>query len=150
NLRQTLSGLRKALASINGAHLLTKGDQVLLNPNGLVLDVTRFEELIAQSTPQDQEQALALYKGDTLDGFSLNEEPFEEWVRSERERLRARAVAALETLVSHYFDAQDFTRCVQTATRLLALDPLREDIHRALMRAYAAQGRLSLSLKQYE
>src|SRR5262249_36548387 len=93
NLRQTLSGLRKALASINGAHLLTKGDQVLLNPNGLVLDVTRFEELIAQSTPQDLEQALALYKGDLLDGFSLNEEPFEEWVRSERERLRARAVA---------------------------------------------------------
>ena len=46
NLRQTLSSLRKALASINGAHLLTKSDQVSLDPNGLVLDVTRFEELI--------------------------------------------------------------------------------------------------------
>jgi TolB-like protein/DNA-binding SARP family transcriptional activator len=150
NLRQTLSGLRRALACGNGAHLLTEGDQVSLDPNGLVLDVTRFEELIARSTPEDQEQAIALYKGDLLEGFSLNEEPFEEWVRSERERLRAMAVAALEMLVSHYFDAQDFARCIPAATRLLALDPLRENIHRALMRAYAAQGRPSLSLKQYD
>ncbi len=150
NLRQTLSSLRRALTSLNGAHLLTEGDHVALDLNGLALDVLRFEELIARSTPEDLEQAIALYKGDLLDGFSLNEEPFEEWIRSERERLRAMAVAALERLVTHYLDAQDFSRCVQVATRLLALDPLREDIHRALMRAYAAQGRLSLALKQYD
>jgi DNA-binding SARP family transcriptional activator len=29
------------------------------------------------------------------------------------------------------------------------LDPLREDIHRELMRAYAAQGRVSAAIKQF-
>ncbi|MER9504754.1 bacterial transcriptional activator domain-containing protein [Mesorhizobium sp. M0579] len=37
-----------------------------------------------------------------------------------------------------------------SATRLLAMEPLREDIHRAVMRAYVAQGRVNLALKQYE
>jgi TolB-like protein/DNA-binding SARP family transcriptional activator/Flp pilus assembly protein TadD len=150
NLRQTLSSLRKALTSLDGAHLRTEGDHVALDLNGLALDVLRFEELVARSTPEDLEQAIALYRGDLLDGFSLNEEPFEEWTRSERERLRAMAVAALERLVTHYVEIQDFGRCVPPATRLLALDPLREDIHRALMRAYAAQGRVNLALKQYD
>src|SRR6185295_13227548 len=40
--------------------------------------------------------------------------------------------------------------CVRAATRLLSIEPLREDIHRALMRAYAAQGRINLALRQYE
>src|SRR5215475_2114510 len=40
NLRQTLSSLRRVLAFGNGAHLLTEGDHVSLDPNGLVLDVT--------------------------------------------------------------------------------------------------------------
>jgi DNA-binding SARP family transcriptional activator/TolB-like protein len=150
SLRQTLSSLRKALTTLNGAHLLTDGDRVALDLNGLALDVLQFEELIARSTLEDLEQAIALYKGDLLDGFSLDEEPFEEWTRSERERLRTMAVAALERLVIHYVDAQDLSRCVPAATRLLRLDPLREDIHRSLMRAYAAQGRLNLSLKQYD
>ncbi len=150
NLRQTLSSLRKALTSLDGAHLRTEGDHVALDLNGLALDVLRFEELAARSTPEDLEQAIALYRGDLLDGFSLNEEPFEEWTRSERERLRAMAAAALERLVTHYVEIQDFGRCVPPATRLLALDPLREDIHRALMRAYAAQGRVNLALKQYD
>jgi len=39
---------------------------------------------------------------------------------------------------------------VQAATRLLALEPLREDIHRVLMMSYASQGRFTLALKQYE
>lgn len=150
NLRQTLSALRKALSSGSGAHLLTEGDHVALDLNGIVVDVARFEELVAGSTPEDLEQAVALYRGDLLDGFGLREEGFEEWVRGERERLRAAAVTVLDKLVTHYCNAQDFGRCVQSAIRLLALDPLREDIHRALMRAYAAQGRLSLALKQYD
>src|SRR5262249_30212933 len=39
---------------------------------------------------------------------------------------------------------------VNAALRLLNLEPLREDIHRALMKAYAAQGRVTLALKQFD
>ena len=44
----------------------------------------------------------------------------------------------------------DTERCVETAARLLTLDPLREAAHRILMRAYAAQGRQGSALKQFE
>lgn len=150
NLRQALSALRRALPSGNGAHLVTTGDRVALDLDGSGLDVARFEALAAGTQPEQLEQAAALYRGDLLDGFSLREEAFEEWAGAERERLRLVAVGALERLIAHYCDAQQFGRCAQAALRLLALDPLREDIHRALMRAYAAQSRVGLALKQYE
>ena len=38
---------------------------------------------------------------------------------------------------------------VETAHRLLALDPLDEGAHRALMLAYARTGRPALALRQY-
>jgi TolB-like protein len=150
NLRQALSIIRKAIPSSNGGRFNTDGDSVVLNLDDLEFDVARFETLAAGSAPQHWEEAISLYRGDLLDGFSLREEPFEDWLRMERERLRAVAVAALEKLTAHYAAAEDFARCAQAAARLLALEPLREDIHRALMRAYAAQGRFNLALKQHE
>jgi len=102
------------------------------------------------SKPEQLEQAIDLYRGDLLDGFSLDGEQFEDWLRVERERLRNLAVAALEKLIKRYAASEDHARCVQAATRLLALEPLREDIHRVLMMSYASQGRFTLALKQYE
>jgi TolB-like protein len=150
SLRQTLSCLRRAAAAANSARLVTEGDQVALDPSGVVLDVRQFEALLAQATTDSLEQAMKLYKGDLLDGFSLKEEAFEEWVAAERARLRIRATEALEKLVAEYRKAQDLGRCLQAAVRLLMLDPLREDIHRDVMRIHAAQGRLSSAMKQYD
>lgn len=150
NLRQALSVIRKAMPSSNGGRFLTDGDNIALNLDDLDFDVARFEALAAGSAPEELEQAICLYRGDLLDGFSLREEPFEDWLRVERERLRVIAVTVLEKLVAHHSAAEDFARCTQAAARLLALEPLREDVHRALMRAYAAQDRVNLALKQYE
>ncbi|TIQ16900.1 MAG: hypothetical protein E5X61_28360 [Mesorhizobium sp.] len=126
----------------DGGRFLTDGDSITLNLDNLDFDVARFQALAANSAPEDLEQALVVYRGDLLDGFGLKEEPFEDWLRVERERLRAMAVAALDKLVVHYCTTNDPASCVRAATRLLAMEPLREDIHRALMRAYAVQGRL--------
>lgn len=150
NLRQTLSTLRKAMAFTDGQLLTNAGDDIILNPDELSVDAARFEKLAASEAPEDLEQAIALYKGDLLDGFSLKEDAFEEWLRAERERLRALAIGALDKLIAHYRAAGDVAHCAQAAARLLCLDPLREDVHRTLMWAYAAQDRLGLALKQYE
>jgi len=42
------------------------------------------------------------------------------------------------------------TSASQSALRLLALDPLQESVHRALMRLYDRQGRRAASLRQYQ
>ncbi|UVC18245.1 alpha/beta fold hydrolase [Mesorhizobium onobrychidis] len=150
NLRQALSAIKKGMDASDGGRFLTDGDSITLNLDNLDFDVARFQALAANSMPEDLEQALLVYRGDLLDGFGLKEEPFEDWLRVERERLRAMAVGALDKLVAHYCTANDPASCVRAATRLLAMEPPREDTHRALMRAYAAQGRLNLALKQYE
>ncbi|CAN7667182.1 alpha/beta fold hydrolase [Mesorhizobium sp. LjNodule214] len=149
SLRQAVSSVRKAMHA-SGGRFMTDGDNVALHLDGLDFDVARFEALAARPALEDLEQALLVYRGDLLDGFGLKAEPFEDWLRIERERLRAMAVAALDRLVAHYSATNDPASCVRAATRLLAMEPLREDIHRALMRAYAAQGRINLALKQYE
>lgn len=150
SLRQAVSAVRKAMYASGGGRFLTEGASISLHLDDFDFDVARFEALAASSAPADLEQALVVYRGDLLDGFTLKEEPFEDWLRVERERLRTVAVAALDRLVRHYGATNDLASSVRAAARLLALEPLREDIHRALMRAYAAQGRINLALKQYE
>lgn len=150
NLRQALSGVRKAMHASGNGRFLTNGDSITFNLDDLDFDVARFETLAAGAAPEQLEQALVFYRGDLLEGFGLNEEPFEDWLRVERERLRTVAVAVLEKLVAHYSTTNDLASGVRAATRLLTMEPLREDIHRALMRAFAAQGRINLALRQYE
>ncbi|MDC9835681.1 alpha/beta fold hydrolase [Rhizobium binxianense] len=150
NLRQTLSVLRRALLATGREWFRIEGDRVALDLGDADLDVRRFEALAAGSATEDLEQAIALYSGELLEGFNLAEEPFEEWVRTERERLRITAIAALEKLITCYIGGNEPGASIPAATRLLTLEPLREDVHRTLMRAYAAKGRFNLALAQYQ
>ena len=63
--------------------------------------------------------------------------PFEDWLLAHRERLREVAVNALSRLLAHQRAAGSHDSAVQTALRLLRLDPLQEPVHRALMQLYA-------------
>src|SRR5262249_24444840 len=75
--------------------------------------------------------------------------PFEEWVLSERERLRELALEALGRLLARQVDAPADSQAVHTATRLLALDGTLEAVHRTLMRLHARQGRRRAALRPY-
>jgi DNA-binding SARP family transcriptional activator len=133
-LRHALVGLRRALADANPPPLRIEGQTVAVNRTGVEVDVVTFERCIAQGTPQALERAAALYQGDLLLGFTLNEPLFEEWLVAERERLREKALEALARLLVHQSQAADTERAIQTAVRLLGLDPLQEEAHRTLMR----------------
>lgn len=150
NLRQVLSSIRKALNDYEAPDLVADRNQISLIGRNLDLDVAEFERLVAEATPGALIKAATLYKGDLLDGFSVNEDTFETWARDERERLRRQAANVLHELTAHYDAIGDTTHCVETATRLLSLDPLGEAAHRILMRTYAAQGRHASALKQFE
>jgi DNA-binding SARP family transcriptional activator len=150
SLRQALSAIRKAMQSIGEGRLLTDGANIALRLEDLDFDVSQFELRAKGSSVEHLEEALALYRGDLLDGFALTEESFEDWLRLERERLRTLAIAAMEKLVAIYEASGDSASCIRTGARLLVMEPLREDVHLSLMRAYAAQGRVNLALRQYE
>ncbi len=148
SLRQALAGLRRALWK-TGA-LVVDGDTVAVDPSRVDVDVARFEQLIADGSRPRLEQAVALYERDLLDGFRVKSPTFETWLVTERERLRELARQALAKLLGHQTTTGAVEAAIHTATRLLALDPLREDVHRALMRLYVARGQRGAALRQYQ
>jgi len=149
SLRQSLFALRKAVGADPPA-LLIDGETVAVDPAEVEVDVVEFERRLAESTPAALERAIGLYRGELLEGLSLQEPPFEDWLLAERERLRERALEALARLLRHQQSAGTAAAAVQTALRLLAVDPLQESVHRAVMRLHAQHGRRASALRQYQ
>jgi tetratricopeptide (TPR) repeat protein len=109
-----------------------------------------FEQLVRARTPEALGQAVELYRGDLLEGLSLQEAPFEEWLMGERERLRELAIEAHAALLAAQRASGAVEAALQTGLRLIALDPPQESVHRTLMRLYAQLGRRGSALHQYQ
>jgi DNA-binding SARP family transcriptional activator len=178
--REVLAGVfwgeqseRKARASLNTAlwrlrrviepEGITPGTYLLSNPTEIGfnqhspywLDVSLFDELTAPALkkPQellgekdvrDLEKAISLYKGELLEGL------YDEWAIRERERLRLQYLLCLDHLMRFYKREQAYEKSLVYGTLILSIDPLREEIHRELMRLYLANRQRSLAIRQYE
>ena len=149
SLRHALSTLRKALYPGGGDRLRTRGSGVELDGAAVVTDVARFRACLAAGTPGALVKAIDLYSGDLLTSFSVNAEPFETWLRDERERLRDALLKAFDTLIGLQAADTPEIAC-QTAIRCLKLEPTSETAHRWLMRLHVKQGRRSGALRQYQ
>src|SRR5262247_344323 len=148
NLRKVLFVLRRGLSVISPSLRLDE-DTVTLDTAALDVDVLAFQQLARRADPEALQQAVDLYRGDLLEGLGVTEAPFEEWLAAERERLREFALEALAKLLAHQTKSEA-SNAVATALRLLALDPLQEAVHRALMRLYVRDGRRDAALRQYQ
>ncbi len=144
SLRQALSAVRRAVEGY--PVVLADADRVALC--GVAVDVVAFEDHLRAATPEALEAAVALYRGDLLEGFDAAAPTFDHWLAVERERLRGLALQALARLMDRHEQAGELDRAIACATRLLTLDALQESVHRALMRLYDRQGRQALALKQ--
>ncbi len=96
------------------------------------------------------QQAVALYRGDLLAGFSLQDSPaFEEWLLLQRERFRRQAVDALRALASPGASG-DGSAPLDAARQWVTLEPLDDEARRGLMRALAGGGHRGAALVQFE
>jgi DNA-binding SARP family transcriptional activator len=150
SLRHTLAAVRRVLARARCPALRVDQRTVALDPAHVEVDALAFERHIEEGRPEALARAAAFYRGDLLEGFVVDAPPFEEWLLTERERLRELALEAFAKLLAHQTRAGLTDRAIQTALRLLALDPLQEPVHRALMRLYVRQGRRAPALRQYQ
>ncbi len=149
SLRQCLFSLGKALGDDQPPLVLAGRNQLSLDSDRVAVDVWQFERYVAADSPEDLQQAAALYGGDLLDSLSFEDDALDAWCATERTRLRDRFYEALATLTSHYVDTLNLDAAIETGRRLVNLDPLREDAHRSLMRIYQRVGRRADALKQY-
>jgi len=147
SLRQALATLRKAVSP--QSLVVADADTVMLAADGWSCDALAFAQLAAQASAAALGQAADLYRGDLLEGFYARAPAFDEWLTVERERLRVLAQQVLLRLLDHHAERGAHDQARGIAARLLALDPLREEVHRTLMRLYLKQGRQAAALKQY-
>ncbi len=150
NLRQTIHALRKALKAAERSPIITERDRIALDRDALEVDAVRFEALLGAGSVEALEAACALYEGEFLEDLSIEAPVFEDWLAMERRRFQDLAVHALGDLLAHKIDGDQPDQAIALAQRLLALDPLLESAHRALMRLYAQTGQRHGALEQYQ
>jgi DNA-binding SARP family transcriptional activator/predicted ATPase len=141
NLRKTILFLRQALPETD---VFLKCDGTLLQwrvDAPFTSDVTDFESALAAGA---FEKAAALYTGDFLPGM------YDEWIQPERERLFQIYQQTLEHLIRQKEDAGDYTAALNFAQQLLHNDPLREEVHRHVMRLYDLKGDRAAALYAYQ
>jgi DNA-binding SARP family transcriptional activator/predicted ATPase len=117
------------------------------------LDVAAFTALLTSDEPTSEalEDAVALYRGPLLEGFSLADSAaFEEWLLFKREQLSRQALDALHELVRAYEPGGAYEQALPHAWRQVELEPWREEGYRQLMRLLTLSGRRSEALSQYE
>ena len=149
SLAQSTAVIRKALDDAHKSVVMSDAESLAIDGTAFNVDVVAFQELIGEGTLEALHRAGELYSGDLLQGVETRSEGFDEWLQAERNRLRSMATDALSRLADLYADAEDWDRVIEVATRVLDMDPLREDAHRSMMLAYAQSGRRALALQQF-
>lgn len=150
SLRECLSRLRKTLGQSASHALLSDRNSVTLDAKSVDTDLRRLSEFTSDEGAAELSQVADLYRGDFLEGFTAREAPFDNWLRDERTRYRDLMCEALARLTARQEAADAYDGVLVSARRLLTLDPLREDAHRAIMRAHANSGKQGAALQQYQ
>ena len=159
NLRSDIANLRKILGDNNNLtpHLLINRETIQFNLlSDYWLDVTTFTSmppsLFSKTFQLEQsEQAIALYQGTFLSGFSISDSaPFEEWVLLKREQVDRQVTDALNRLVTAYEQINEFEKAEVFARTLVEREPWNEEAHQQLMYNLALNGKRSAALAQYE
>ena len=158
NLQVAVHAVRRLLASAplaSGDTLLGRdGESYCLDlPQGSVVDLREFEQSLAEGrqaraakdyprAAQAYQLALDLHSGDLL-----SEEGPAEWVVMERERCRAQAVEAAQSLADACRDSGDLDACVRACERGLTLDRFRDNLWRRLISAHERAGNRAAEMK---
>jgi DNA-binding SARP family transcriptional activator len=122
--RQALHRLRWAL----GEEVIPqdRGRVALRRVPGRLISVDR-DRFLAHIEAGQLLEAAELYRGDFLEGVTLGEPSFDQWVESERTRLRSQAQALLRQVTQTSFENGQTPRAAEFAQRLSRLAPFDED-----------------------
>ncbi|MCW5848814.1 MAG: hypothetical protein KIT87_01915 [Anaerolineae bacterium] len=148
NLSWTLHHILSRLPSC----LKTDRHAVLFQPSCPVsIDTTTFQALTVQGDIDSLMACAELFRGEFMAEFELDDAPeFEIWLHREREVWRQHMAQVLQTLMTYQAARHDYMLSLDYASRLLKLEPWREEAHRCLMVLLARSGQRSAALAQYE
>jgi len=151
NLRRELYDLRRALPDAEQFLLIDAKTLQWRSDAPFTLDVIDFEQAIhtvRQSTDRQTvqtalETAAMLYPGNLLPTCD------DEWIISEREQLRQRAIQVLEQLSQLLETQRDYRSAIRYVQQWLKIDSLNESAYGHLMRLYGLSGDRAAALQVY-
>lgn len=159
SLRQALYNLRRALKDqkVQPGVLSSTRDTIQFNRDSdCWLDVEAFDRLVGARTSGEPtshllSEAVELYRGSLLEGFSLDDSvPFEEWLLVRREQYRRQVLDALHQLTTAHMERAEYDEALRYAWRLVDADPWREEAQRQVMWLLALTGQRAAALAQFE
>jgi DNA-binding SARP family transcriptional activator len=144
NLRSALWRLRLLKVDLVGS----ARDCLSLCP-GVVVDVHEAEKIARQAIdPRCDVESLTIdslpFAGELLPGW------YEDWIVIERERHRQIRLHTLEALCERWTNAGQHAKAVMAGMAAVSSEPLRESAHRALIKAYLAEGNPGEAIRQYQ
>lgn len=159
SLNVAVTLLRRALRPAFGDRpVVVFGDEAYrIHPSVEVrMDRDRFERLVREASAArrsgDHAEAARLLRAaaDLHRGPLFADEPYEEWIVGMRRVQEAARLSALTDLGDSLAAIGDLEGSVEVLRTVLDAEPVREDVHRALMERFVRQGRPYLALRQFE
>ncbi|BAY23823.1 WD-40 repeat protein [Calothrix sp. NIES-2100] len=154
NLRRELHQLRQVLPDAD-SFILADAKTLQWQSDALfILDVEQFAQALAtaeaaqaakdiENAIQYFTQASSIYTGELLPDFE------DEWIVLLREQLRHKYICALESLIQLLEAQGNYRVAIQSAQRLLEIEPLHEISYLSLMRLHSLLGDRTSALRVY-
>ncbi len=153
-LRQALAAIRRLLGPEGvspGSILLADRSEVGLSPDTITTDVKQFVTSTESAARTDDpslrlchlRDAIDLYRGELMPGY------YDAWIASERECLAEVMYECLNQAADLLETAGRVSEATEYARLAVRADPLREEGYAALIRLYAADGRVGDALRKY-
>jgi DNA-binding SARP family transcriptional activator len=119
-------------------------EMVRLRHGGLWIDVEAFRQASSRGGLDDWLAALALYRGDLLEGC------YDDWLLEEREALYLQYVQLSHLVSERLLRERRFVELLPVVDRLLQQEPYDERALRQCMRTYRGVGRRGAALAAYD
>jgi DNA-binding SARP family transcriptional activator len=143
SLRVALVDLRRALGDTAGGVLHATREEIgLIDSPLLEVDARQFAQLLAAG---EAERALALWRGELLEGLDAGD-----WLLVLRDQYRDERSRALAALASEAATRGDRDNALRSARERVSLDPFSEDAVRDLMRLLVSSGDRAAALLAYD
>lgn len=142
NLRSTVWRLRRT----PGELVVASKTHMRLSPDVWV-DV---RDGLAQAHDPDPDRAVeeVRWEGSLL--ADLLPDWYDDWLVTERERIRQLRLAGLERCGERLLDAGRAPDAIQVGLRAVAIEPLRESPHRLVIRCHLAEGNIVEAVRAYD
>jgi DNA-binding SARP family transcriptional activator len=148
--RHSLTQALRRLRQLFGADALNVRDESVDWRGEVQCDAAELECLAAKPTTPGAE--LPEYREAFLSHFSLGPgaQDFEHWADARRAHYRGLAVRLLDAGGAEQERLGSWSQVLRLGLRVIEIEPLFEEGHRRVMRAWSALGERTLALKHYE